>query len=476
MPNELSAPTSSTAASLSEITSAARRAAAPYAAVSPKVRAGFLDRIAERLEELGDELIQTAHRESNLPIARLTGERGRTCSQLRMFANLIRSDAWLDIRIETADPARTPIPKPDLRRTQVPLGPVAVFGASNFPLAFSVPGGDTASALAAGCPVVVKAHPAHPETSRLAAEAILGAVSDCAMPDGTFGIVLGGVEEGRALVLDPNIYAVGFTGSFKAGKSLFDLAAGRPRPIPVYAEMGSVNPVFVFPGALDTKAEDLAKGYAGSLTLGVGQFCTNPGVVVGVGPAFDAFVDSVATHLSAVSAGAMLHPGIQASYEAAVQSRSNDARLHCHLAGGGTAPALFSTDAQTFIASAVLREEAFGPTAIAVKCQEFAEMHQVAEALEGQLTATVLYQDSDVADVRAILPTLVHIAGRIVANGFPTGVEVNTAMQHGGPYPSTTDSRVTSVGTAAILRFVRPVAFQDFPDELLPEELKSVKA
>lgn len=452
---------------------AAGRAAAAYAAVSAEDRARFLERIAERLEALGDELLQTAHRETSLPLARLTGERGRTCGQLRMFANVIRNDAWRDIRREAADPARLPAPKPDLRRTQVPLGPVAVFGASNFPFAFSVPGGDTASALAAGCPVVAKAHPAHPETSRLSADAILGAVEDCGMPEGTFGIVWGGIETGRALVLDPHIYAVSFTGSLRGGRALFDLGAGRERPIPVYAEMGSVNPLFVFPGVLAERGEEFAKGYADSLNLGVGQFCTNPGVLIGLeGIAMERLLSSITEHLKQVVPGQMLCASIHDAYVAGVQERIDDVRLRCHVAGEGTAPSLFSIGAQAFMDDAHLHDELFGPSAIAVRCTSVEEMIAVAESLEGQLTASVHFQDSEVDSVRPLVPALTRLAGRLVANGFPTGVEVNSAMQHGGPYPATTDSRSTSVGTAAILRFVRPVAFQDFPETLLPVELK----
>jgi len=473
MANVLPAPTDSTPELVAAAAQAAGRAAPAYAAVSPEARSQFLVRIAERLEELGDELLQTANRETSLPLPRLTGERGRTCAQLRMFANLILDPAWLDVRVETADPARQPIPKPDLRRTQVPLGPVAVFGASNFPLAFSVPGGDTASALAAGCPVVVKAHPAHPETSRLTAEAILGAVADCGMPEGTFGIVWGGTEVGRALVLDPNIYAVGFTGSHRGGRALFDLAAGRERPIPVFAEMGSVNPLFVMPSAVSARGSAIAKGYAESLTLGVGQFCTNPGVLVGIdGPELQSLIEGVASALQQTQPGTMLTSDILQTYVAGVERRRSDGRLQCHHCGEGAAASLFSVDAATFVADAGLREELFGASAIAVRCKDFDEVLAVANALEGQLTATVHFDDADIDAVRSLLPTLVQIAGRLVANSFPTGVEVNTAMQHGGPYPATTDARVTSVGTAAILRFVRPVAFQGFPETLLPVELR----
>lgn len=473
MPDILSSTPVSNLADVHAAARAAGQASAAYAAVSPRDRARLLDRIAEHLEALGDELIETANRETALPIARLQGERGRTCGQLRMFADLIRTDDWRDLRIERADLGRKPGPKPDLRRTQVPLGPVAVFGASNFPLAFSVAGGDTASALAAGCPVVCKAHPAHPETSRLAGDAILAAAAELAMPSGTFGLVWGGTETGRALVLDAHIYAVGFTGSHRAGRALFDLAASRDRPIPVYAEMGSVNPLFVLPGAITARSEELAKGYAESLVMGVGQFCTNPGVIVGLdGPTFDTFLAGVAEHLGRSAPGTMLHPTIHEAYVAGILERSQHPDVVTHRSGEGTTAALFSVSGERFLAHPSLKEELFGPAAIAVRCRDIEEMHAVADALEGQLTTTIHFEESDLEAVRSLLPGLVRMAGRLVANGFPTGVEVGAAMQHGGPYPATTDSRSTSVGTAAILRFVRPVAFQDFPRALLPPELR----
>lgn len=450
----------------------------PYSALSPARRAAFLDAIAEEIEAVGDPLLQTASEETNLPLARLTGERARTCGQLRMFAALLREGSWVDARIETADPDRPGIPKPDLRRMLVALGPVAVFGASNFPLAFSVAGGDTASALAAGCPVVVKAHPAHPKTSELTARAILSAAARCEIPDGVFALVRGGVEVGQALVMRPEIAAVAFTGSYQGGKALYDLCVRREVPIPVYAEMGSVNPLFVLPGALETRRETLAKGYADSLLLGVGQFCTNPGLVIGVqGSAFDAFLDEVASHLNAAPAGTMLHEGIRDRYLAGLSAREQDERLGalavCTPEPGKVAGALHRVDAETFIAHPDLAEELFGPAALAVACTCASEMETVARHLPGQLTTTIHFEPSEAESVRSMLPSLVRLAGRIVANGFPTGVEVNSAMQHGGPFPATTDARSTSVGTAAIERFVRPVAFQSLPDELLPPELQT---
>ncbi len=386
-----------------------------------------------------------------------------------MFAGVLRGEP-LGVRVEAGDPARTPLPKPDLRRTLVPLGPVAVFGASNFPLAFSVAGGDTASALAAGCAVVVKAHPSHPGTSEMTAGAVVRAAQATGMAAEVFGMVHGGPDVGRELVLRPEIAAVGFTGSQQGGRALFDLAAGRPRPIPVYAEMGSVNPVFLMPGALAARGAKIAEGYAASLTAGVGQFCTNPGVVVGLnGGEFEAFLEDVSSRLEGVPEGTMLDAGIHARYLEAVGRLAGHGATETCFAGAGAFPALFAVSAARFLAHPELHEEAFGPAAIAVRCADLDEMRAVARALVGQLTATVHFEDGDA--VRELLPFLVRMAGRIVANGFPTGVEVNAAMQHGGPYPATTDSRTTSVGTAAIERFLRPVVFQDFPPGLLPEEL-----
>ncbi|HEY0866489.1 MAG TPA: aldehyde dehydrogenase (NADP(+)) [Fimbriimonas sp.] len=446
-----------------------------YAATQPAARAAFLDRIAERIEAQGDELLDRAHRETALSLARLAGERGRTCNQLRLFANLLREGSWVDARIDTADPNRVAGPKPDLRRMLVPIGPVVVFGASNFPLAFSVAGGDTASALAAGCPVVVKAHPSHPGTSEGTARAVIAAAAECGLPPGVFGLIHGGVEVGSALVASPEIEAVAFTGSKAAGRAIYDLAASRARPIPVYAEMGSVNPLFVLPGALDERMQALAQGYADSLTLGVGQFCTNPGIVVGLrSGSFDAFLDEAARRLRETAPGVMLNSGIASRYSEGVRSRGEDGRLRpCCCPPDGNGPALFAVGAEEFLRSPELAEELFGPAGVAVACDSPEQMLEVAKALEGQLTATVHFSQSDREAVRTLLPLLTRMAGRVLANGFPTGVEVCAAMQHGGPYPATTDSRSTSVGTAAILRFARPVAYQNLPNEMLPEPLRN---
>jgi 2,5-dioxopentanoate dehydrogenase len=464
-----------TASEVSQAVSLAAEAAESYASLTANQRADFLDEIATQLEALGDAWLERASQETALAIPRLTGERARTCGQLRMFATLLRDGKWLDVRIELADPDRKPLPKPDLRRTLVPIGPVAVFGASNFPFAFSVAGGDTASALAAGCPVVVKGHPSHPGASEMAAHAINAAAQIHGIHPGVFSLVNGTAEVGKQLVLEPKIAAVGFTGSQAAGRALFDLAASRPRPIPVYAEMGSVNPIFILSGALAERGEALAQGYADSVALGVGQFCTNPGIVVGLSsPEFDQFVEATGNRFVSGAAGIMLNEGIQNHYEQVLAERRAICtnRFVTVQETGKASPALFAVDAQTFLAEPKLQEELFGPTAVAVSCADLAELLKVAELLEGQLTATIHFADSDLETVETILPTVVKLAGRIIANGYPTGVEVNSAMQHGGPYPASTDSRSTSVGTAAIHRFVRPVAFQNFPKALLPTALR----
>lgn len=442
-----------------------------YSQTTAAERADFLVAIAEEIEQLGDVLLERASLESGLGIPRLTGERGRTCNQLRMFADLLREGTWTDERHEMADPNRTP-PKPELLRKVVPLGPVAVFGASNFPLAFSVSGGDTASALAAGCSVVVKAHPAHPGTSELTARAVLAAAKRTAVSEGVLNLLHGGTVVGQALVQAEEIYAVGFTGSLTAGRAIFDLAAKRVRPIPVYAEMGSINPVFLLPGALANRGEAIGSAYADSLTLGVGQFCTNPGIVVGIEqPGWEAFLAATTAKLRTVPPGLMLTDRIDEHFRSQSSAFFENQNLKKLFSGeskpGAVVPALFETSARTFLAHPDLKEEVFGPLAIAVSCQDLQELTDVCDYLEGQLTVSLHADPDDRPVAQKLLPHLVRAAGRIVYNGFPTGVEVNTAQQHGGPYPATTESRSTSVGTAAIQRFVRPVAFQNFPSDLI---------
>lgn len=449
-----------------------------YRATSLDARAEFLETIASEIEALGDELIDRAVAETGLPRPRIQGERGRTCHQLRTFARTVRAGEWLDVRVDSAQPERQPLPRPDLRQRQVPLGPVAVFGASNFPLAFSVAGGDTASALAAGCPVIVKAHGAHPGTSELVGRALARAVKLCGLHEGVFSLLYGsGRDVGIALVTDPRIKAVGFTGSRSGGMALYNAAQARLEPIPVYAEMSSINPVLLFPAALQSRAEALAQGFVSSLTQGAGQFCTNPGLVIArQGADLERFINAAADQVRRSPAQTMLTPGIFNAYEAGV-----DALLkHAHAVAiglRGETPNqcqahLFVTQASEFLADPALQAEMFGAASLIVQCASDEQIREVIEHLEGQLTATLHLDDADVESARALLPTLERKAGRLLVNGWPTGVEVCDAMVHGGPFPATSDARTTSVGTAAILRFLRPVCYQDFPDALLPAALK----
>ena len=453
-----------------------------FGAAPPAARARLLRGIADELVALGTTLIDRAHAETGLPVSRLEGERGRTVAQLRLFADHVEEGSWVEARIDTADPARAPLPKPDVRRMLVPLGPVAVFGASNFPLAFSVPGGDTASALAAGCPVVCKGHPAHPGTSELAARAIGRAVEAAGLPPGVFSLLHGWSHEvGMALVRHPRIRAVGFTGSLRGGRALFDAAAQRPEPIPVYAEMGSVNPVFLLPSALEGHTEALAQGLAQSITLGVGQFCTNPGVVLGVrGPALERLSTLLAERIGRTEAGVMAYERLCEGFARAVdRARLLGAEILAaaptvSAAGAARAlPTLLTTDVARFIADPGLREEMFGPVSILVAAKSAAELEEAAEALEGQLTATVYGTADELREHARLVSILQRKVGRLIFNGPPTGVEVGHAMHHGGPYPASTDPRSTSVGTAAITRFARPVCWQNFPDAALPAELRN---
>lgn len=445
---------------------------------SPDDWATLLERMAEEIEALGETLVQRVAAETALGEGRVRGERGRTTNQLRLFASLVREGSWVDARIDLAQPDREPVPKPDVRRMLMPLGPVAVFGASNFPLAFSVAGGDTASALAAGCPVVVKAHPAHPGTSELVAEALQRAVEACGFHPGTFSLVHGVQPEvSLTLVRHPLLQAVGFTGSLTAGRAIFDAAAARPVPIPVYAEMGSVNPVFLLPEVLSEKGDILANGLVGSVTLGAGQFCTNPGLVFGVaGDALDGFVQTAATTLADTPAFTMLHGGICKAYQEGVEAVAGVAGVtvaaQVEAASDTAGAAVFTTDAETFLREPRLHEEVFGPSTLVVSCADLAEMELLAATLEGNLTATLHGTSHDLAGANEIIQVLRRRVGRLIFNGFPTGVEVCPSMHHGGPYPATTDVRSTSVGTAAIYRFARPICYQDFPQDALPAALR----
>jgi NADP-dependent aldehyde dehydrogenase len=448
-----------------------------YRATTSEQRARFLERIADNVEALRDALVARASAETGLPQQRITGEVGRTTGQLRLFAEVLREGSWNGARIDPAQPQREPLPRPDIRQRAVPLGPVAVFGASNFPLAFSVAGGDTASALAAGCPVVVKAHDAHPGTSELVGRAVSAAVSASGLPAGTFSLLfIPGRELGTTLVTDPRIKAVGFTGSRSGGTALVAAAAGRPEPIPVYAEMSSINPVFPFDGALASRGADLGRAFVGSLTMGSGQFCTNPGLVIAVdGPGLDTFIASARDALVEAGATPMLTPAIAESYANGVAELAADADLVGRGAAGdertSCRAALFSTDATTFRRSEALQAEVFGASSLVVRCADVAEVASVAADLEGQLTATLHVDESDYAAAAGLLPVLELKVGRILFNGWPTGVEVGHAMVHGGPSPATSDSRTTSVGARAIERFLRPVAYQDVPKALLPSAI-----
>ncbi|MET4167808.1 MULTISPECIES: aldehyde dehydrogenase (NADP(+)) [Gordonia] len=464
-------------ADVARATAAAAAAFGPYRATASEHRAQFLSTIADNLDAATDVLVERAVAETGLPAARITGEVGRTSGQLRLFASVLREGSWHGARIDPARPDRTPLPRADIRQRKIPLGPVAVFGASNFPLAFSVAGGDTASALAAGCPVVVKAHDAHPGTSELVGRLIADAVAATGMPAGTFSLLYGtGRELGIALVTDPHIKAVGFTGSRSGGTALVAAAASRPEPIPVYAEMSSINPVFPLDGALRDDAAGLGRAFVASLTMGSGQFCTNPGLVIAVdGPGLDAFVAGAAEAISSSTPTPMLTPGIAASYASGVDEFVSAADVLAR-SEESTGPntcraALFGTDAETFLASTTLQQEIFGSSSLVVRCRDLQQVREVAAELEGQLTATVHAADSDHEDARDLLEALELKAGRILFNGWPTGVEVGHAMVHGGPYPSTSDSRTTSVGSLAIERFLRPVAYQDVPASLLPRPI-----
>jgi alpha-ketoglutaric semialdehyde dehydrogenase len=452
-----------------------------YRLQPPDRVAAFLERIAEEILNLGDELLRRANAETALPEARLTGERARTVNQLRMFADLVREGSWLEARIDRAQPQRQPLPKPDLRRMLIPLGPVVVFSASNFPLAFSVAGGDTASALAAGNPVAVKAHPGHPGTSELVTGAILAASKALEMPSGVFALVQGrGHEIGLRLVRHPATKAVGFTGSQRAGRALFDAAAARPEPIQVYAEMGSTNPVFVLPGALQRDIGSLAQGLVQSVTLGVGQFCTNPGLVLGLrGTGLEALGEAAGKLAANSVPGTMLYPALCDQFRERVSHAEKLANVRI-LGRSSAQPAasqvpaiVLATDAATFLKNELLREEMFGPSTLLVNCGSPEELEQVARSLSGQLTATIHGTEEDLSRNQTLVRLLQRKVGRLIFNGFPTGVEVCPSMHHGGPYPAMTDSHFTSVGTAAIQRFARPLCFQNFPDTSLPRELQN---
>lgn len=471
-------------ATTAEVDRAVAKAAAAfqvYRKKSGKEKAAFLEAAAAEIVALGDELVSICCAESGLPKGRIEGEVGRTAGQLRLFASLLKDGSWVDARIDTAIPDRTPLPKPDIRYMQMGLGPVVVFGASNFPLAFSAAGGDTASALAAGCPVIVKAHSAHPATSNLVGKAVIKAAKATGMPDGVYSVMYGdGSTVGTQLVKHPEVKAVGFTGSYTGGKALFDAAAARPQPIPVYAEMGSTNPVFILPETAKNQAEAFAKGFSGSVTLGVGQFCTNPGMLIYENTEDGKQLTSkLEEHFAQTNGGVMLASNIYKSYNDGVAK---------HLATNGVetlakgvqsdalntaSPILFKTNSQVLGEHPDLSEEIFGPTSLVVEAQSKEDILNIARNLTGHLTATVHGTEKDLTDYKDLLDILEQKVGRVIINGFPTGVEVCSSMVHGGPFPSTSDVRSTSVGTAAIFRFTRPISYQGMPQPLLPDELKN---
>lgn len=443
-------------------------------------RAAFMKAIAIELENCGHALIQTAMQETNLPEARLCGERARTIFQLNSYAEACEKGDWLEARIDTAIPDKTP-PKPDIRKMLVPLGPVVVFGASNFPFAYSTAGGDTASAFAAGCPVIVKAHPAHAQTSEIVAHAILAAAEKTNMPKGIFAHVHGaGFEVGKALVMHPHTKAVGFTGSYAGGKQLFDWGNQRKEPIPVFAEMGSVNPVFLLPEKLAASANEIATIYASSITLGVGQFCTNPGIIIGIeSEALQTFVHDLGKAVQKINPAAMLHQGIVTAYK----NNKNNALLQddVHLVAESETdvkeneglPTIATASGQAFLSNPVLHQEVFGPYSIVIRCRDMNEMIAVAKNLEGQLTSTLMATENDIKENDELVEAVKNICGRFILNSVPTGVEVCLSMHHGGPFPACTDSRFTSVGADGIKRFSRPIAFQNWSNNLLPDELKN---
>ena len=455
----------------------AERAFQTYRNLDGRTIGSFLHTIADEIEALGDQLLEVCDSETGLGLIRLTGERGRTCGQLRAFAELAIKGEWVQASIDTAIPDRAPVPKPDLRRMMIGIGPVAVFGASNFPFAFSVLGGDTASALAAGNPVIVKGHSAHPATSELFAHAIANAIEKCGIPDGVFSLLQGTDHHlGAGLVKHPLVQAVGFTGSEGGGRALMNIAAARPQPIPVYAEMGSINPLFVGPKTLEVQAERIAAGLSGSVCMGTGQFCTSPGLAISV--ANETFENVLKAKLSETPRGYLLNPRIAASLQDGFRRLSNHPNIEWLNAadfeeGSMTPPnAVFKTSAHVFLADKGLSEEVFGPVTLYVVCDDEEQMIEIAKNLNGNLTASV-HADEDMNLAAKLYNVLEQKAGRVIFNGYPTGVEVCPSQQHGGPYPASSVSTATSVGVGAIVRFARFVAYQGTPDALLPDALKN---
>ena len=466
---------------INEATALASEAFKAFRTTSGKEKAVFLNTIADEILVLDDELIQAYCSETGLPEGRAKGERGRTVFQLRSFAKLVDEGSWVEATIDTAQPERTPIPKSDIRKMDIPLGPVVVFGASNFPLAYSTAGGDTAAALAAGCPVIVKSHPMHAGTGELVASAILKAAQKTGMPNGVFSnINSSGIEVGTKLVKHSEVKAVGFTGSIRAGRALYDLASQREEPIPVFAEMGSVNPVVIFPEALKNRSESLAKIYAGSITLGTGQFCTKPGLLLGIkGKYLSDFIQTLSNEIVEIEPSCMLHPNIVGAYEnnkAKALSQSEitvTADYDVDVKNNYARQAITTVEGKTFLENTALHQEVFGPYSIVVQCENENQLEAIISKLEGQLTGTVIADNNEVENYNEVISALQNRVGRIIFNGVPTGVEVCPSMVHGGPYPASTDSRFTAVGIHSIKRWVRPFSYQDWPNNLLPDELKN---
>ena len=472
--------TEATSEEINQAVDLASEAFKTFSKKSGEEKATFLRAIANEILAQGDDLIAMYQSETGLPEGRAKGERGRTIGQLTSFAAMLEEGSWLDATIDTADLDRAPIPKQDIRKMMVPLGPVVVFGASNFPFAYSTAGGDTASALAAGCPVICKSHPMHAGTSEMVSEAIIRAAQKTNMPNGVFSnLNSSGIEVGIELVTHPGVKAVGFTGSIKGGRALYDIAAQREEPIPVFAEMGSVNPVVLLPNAAENRGEALAKTYAGSITLGTGQFCTKPGLILGIkSDSLTSFINTLSSEIVKVEPSCMLHPHIIGNYEKNKQAALEqdgltvNADYQNEVAANHARQAIVTVEGETFLNNTTLHQEVFGPFSMVVECKDAAELEKVIHHLEGQLTGTILGENEELQNYTAVLDALQNRVGRIIFNGVPTGVEVCPAMLHGGPYPSSTDSRFTAVGIHAVNRWVRPFSFQSWPNDLLPNELK----
>lgn len=452
-----------------------------FRTTSGKQKANFLNAIADEILALDDELIKVYCSETGLPEGRAKGERGRTVFQLKSFAELVEDGSWVEASIDTALPDRVPMPKPDLRKMLIPLGPVVVFGASNFPLAYSTAGGDTAAAFAAGCPVIVKSHPMHAGTGELISSAIIKAAEKTGMPNGVFSnLNSSGIEVGVQLVEHPEIKAVGFTGSIRGGRALLDLAAKREEPIPVFAEMGSINPVVILPEALKKRGESLAKTYASSITLGTGQFCTNPGLILGIeGEELDHFIQNLGRDIVGLEPSVMLHPNIMSAYESNKNRAVSQANVHIiedyegDIKPNYARQVITSVKGKTFLENPALHQEVFGPFSIVVQCESVEQLEAIIDSLEGQLTGTLVAEQGELANFTRLVGALQNRVGRLIYNGVPTGVEVCPSMVHGGPYPASTDSRFTAVGINSIKRWARPFSYQDWPNDLLPDELKN---